>query len=291
MYMLKQLNSAIHYIEEHLCAECSPDEAARCACLSTDSFLRFFSYMTGMTLKEYIRRRRLSIAAEDVFHSKQRILDIALKYRYESTASFSRAFAKQHGITPEAYRKHGGIVSIYPPASFHIKIKGAQKMDMRLIELKETVLFGLTKPYENQGYKHPEELRNIMWSAKYEGVPNKICLKEWDEENSEILDGVWFGLWKDGNYTIAREEAFVLGDPLEKHILPAGTYAAFKTGIGGNAWDEFPRLFELIFDSWLPSSPYKQKGNLAIEVLHLWGNREIRRKNRWYEVWIPIEPK
>ena len=52
-------------------------------------------------------------------------------------------------------------------------------MDMRLIELKETVLFGLTKPYENQGYKHPEELRNTMWSAKYEGVPNKICLKEW----------------------------------------------------------------------------------------------------------------
>ena len=73
------------------------------------------------------------------------------------------------------------------------------------------------------------------------------------------------------------------------HIIPSGTYAAFKTKRGGLAWEEFPRFFELIFDSWLPSSEYKQKVNLIVEIYHLWTDYDMRNKNRYYEVWIPIE--
>ena len=73
--------------------------------------------------------------------------------------------------------------------------------------------------------------------------------------------------------------------------LPSGTYAAFTTEKGTLAWEEFPKLFDLIFHSWLPSSPYRQKGDLAIEVLHLWTDHDIRKKNKYYEVWIPVEPK
>ena len=73
--------------------------------------------------------------------------------------------------------------------------------------------------------------------------------------------------------------------------LPAGTYAAFKTECGGLAWKEFPKLFELIFDSWLPVSAYKQKYDLAVEVLHRWADHDLRQKNRYYEVWIPVELK
>ena len=65
----------------------------------------------------------------------------------------------------------------------------------------------------------------------------------------------------------------------------------FKTECGGLAWEEFPKLFELIFDSWLPASEYKQKYDLAIEVLHLWTDHDLRQKNRYYEVWIPVELK
>ena len=90
---------------------------------------------------------------------------------------------------------------------------------------------------------------------------------------------------------IAREKADVKTFEVETRTLPAGTYAAFKTKCGGLAWEEFPKLFELIFDSWLPTSAYKQKYNLAIEVLHLWTDRNLRQKNRYYEVWIPVELK
>lgn len=62
-----------------------------------------------------------------------------------------------------------------------------------------------------------------------------------------------------------------------------------KRSVGGLAWEEFPKLEELIFDAWLPISGYRQRGDLVIEVLHLWTDRELRKKNRYYEVWLPVE--
>lgn len=90
---------------------------------------------------------------------------------------------------------------------------------------------------------------------------------------------------------IARGREDVKTDRLEKRELPAGTYAAFRTERGGLAWEEFPKLFELIFDSWIPMSEYRLKFDLAIEVLHLWTDHDLRQKNRYYEVWIPVEAK
>ena len=123
MNMLKQLNSAIEYIEQNLCAEFSLDEAARRACVTADSFMRFFSYMTGMTLNEYVPRRRLILAAQDMRHGDDHVIDIAVKYGYVSADAFSRAFTKQHGITSAAYRKNGGSIKVYPSVSFHIMIE------------------------------------------------------------------------------------------------------------------------------------------------------------------------
>ncbi|MBQ6951107.1 MAG: hypothetical protein IJN44_06400, partial [Clostridia bacterium] len=60
---------------------------------------------------------------------------------------------------------------------------------------------------------------------------------------------------------------------------------------GGNAWEEFPRLRDLIFNGWLPTSGYQSKNNLIVEVLHLWVEREKRRKERYYEIYLPIEKK
>lgn len=290
MDMLKNLNAAVRYIDENLCGEIDIERAALTAGITADSLLRFFSYMTGMTLNEYIHRRRLTLAADDIRAGKDRVVDIAVKYGYDSADAFSRAFAKQHGITPSAYRKNGGELQIYPPASLHIIIKGARKMAFKTIKLPETKLFGISERFDGEGYDNREELRHAMWSDSGNAVPNCICLAQWNEKGSIGLDGVWYGIWQDGRYMITREEADVKAGGFETRVLLAGTYAAFKTERGWLAWEEFPKLFGLIFDSWLPTSGYKQKCELAIEVLHLWTDREIRCKNRWYEVWIPIEP-
>lgn len=88
MNMLKQLNAAIEYIEANLCAGFNLDTAAGIACVTADSFIRFFSYMTGMTLTEYVRRRCLTLAAQDLHHGKTLIIDIAMKYGYDSATAF-----------------------------------------------------------------------------------------------------------------------------------------------------------------------------------------------------------
>ena len=137
MNTLKALNDAMEYIESTLCAELDFDMAARIAGLSSDSLNRFFSYMTGMTLAGYVRCRRLSLAADDLRNGKDAIIDLAVKYGYDSAAAFSRAFARQHGIKPSEYRKTGGSIRVYPPASFHITIKG------------ETLLISFLRPIRN----------------------------------------------------------------------------------------------------------------------------------------------
>lgn len=291
MNMLKQLNAAIGYIEANLCAEFDLDTAAGIACVTADSFTRFFSYMTGMTLNEYIRRRRLTLAAQDIQLSNVPIIDIAMKYGYDSATAFSRAFAKQHGITPSAYRKNGGSLKVYPPASFHIIIKGAKKMDFRIIELEETEIFGISKPYDGEGYKDREELWYIMWADRLDNIPEQLCEGKFDQPENTALDGVWYGVWQDGRYMIARKRDVVKTTQLERKIIPAGTYAAFTSERGGLAGVEIPKLFELIFDSWLPASEYKLRDDIIVEVLHLWTRRELRQQNRYYEVWIPVVKK
>ncbi len=291
MNLLKQLNAAVDYIEANLCAEIDLDMAAGIACVTADSFFRFFSYMTGMSLTEYIRRRRLTLAAEELRNSKTPIVDIAVKYSYDSAAAFSRAFAKQHGMTPSDFRRNGGSLKVYSPASFHIMIKGAKEMDFRLIELDDTVMYGVSKLYDGQGYRSREELRHSMWASDCDDVPGQLCEGEWNQPGSTAYDGVWYGIWQDGKYMIAREKADVKTECLEVRTIPAGTYAAFQTERGGLAWEEFPKLFSLIFDSWLPASEYRQRFDLAIEVLHLQTDHDLRQRNRYYEVWIPVELK
>ena len=291
MDILKQFNAAIEYIEANLCTEIDLNIVSGIACVAADSFVRFFSYITGMTLTEYIRRRRLTLAARDLRQDKTSIIDVAVKYGYNSATSFSRAFVKQHGITPSTYRKDGGSLKIYPPATFHITVKGAKEMDFRLVEVKETEIFGISKPYNGKDDNDREELRHTMWADRLDNIPERICEGKFDQPGNTALDGVWYGLWQDGRYIIAREKDYVKTTQLERRLIPAGTYVAFTSERGGFAGVEIPKLFDLIFDSWLPASEYKLKSDMIIEILHLWTSRELRKENRYYEVWIPVELK
>ena len=171
MDMLKQLNAAIDYVESSLSDEINFDKMTQIACVTKDSFFRFFSYMTGMTINEYIRRRRLTQAAYDLQDDNLRVIDIAIKYGWESADAFTRAFIKQHGITPTQARNQKQPIKIYPPAHLYIMIKGAEEMNFRLIELTETEVLGVSKQFDGEGYKSKEELRPLMWADNCEDVP------------------------------------------------------------------------------------------------------------------------
>jgi len=281
MDVLKQLMDAMDYIEQNLYEEIDLAEVSRIACVTQDSFIRFFSYMTGMTLKEYIRCRRLTLAAYALQTCNDKVIDVAFRCGYESADAFSRAFSKQHGITPSELRKSGGPLCMYSPVSFHIAIKGAKKMNCKIEEIAGFEVLGVTRGFNGTAAERFAQ-EHSMWSGEQDFVPGEIC---------EGYDGLWYGIWDNGNYTIARKTEDVSSRNLTKTGIPAGLYAMFTTERGGYAGDEIPKLRDLIFNSWLPDSPYKQKQDFEVEVYHLWTNRAERRKKRYYEIWIPIELK
>jgi AraC family transcriptional regulator len=123
MDWINRLNSAMNYIEEHLSEEIDYEEVARIACCSAFHFQRMFSYMADVPLSEYIRRRRMSLAAADLMNGEEKVIDIALKYGYDSPTAFNRAFQSIHGVAPSLIRSGGVAVKAFPPMSFLITIK------------------------------------------------------------------------------------------------------------------------------------------------------------------------
>lgn len=281
MDILSNLNNAILYIENHLSDEIQIEEAAKIALESTDSFLRLFRTLTNMTVKEYIRKRRLTLAAYDLQYSSNKVIDIAVKYGWNSADAFCKAFYNQHKITPIQARDKCASLNIYPPVSFHIKIKGAEKMNFKIVKSQGMEVFGVTNYFAGDASQRFEK-EHIMWSDEYDNTPKRI---------SDGYDGVWYGIWNKGNYTIARAKEDTAFDNLESVQIKSAEYAVFTTETGGYAGDELPKLRSLIFDSWLPDSMYKQVDDYEIEVYHLWTDRAERRAKRYYEIWIPVEEK
>ena len=123
MNWLSRMNDAIDYLESHLQEEIDYARAARIACCSLSRFQRLFEFAADTTLSEYVRSRRMALSAEEMVNSGIKVIDLALKYGYESPEAFTRAFQAFHGISPTGIRKLG-IYSDYPRISFQIKING-----------------------------------------------------------------------------------------------------------------------------------------------------------------------
>ncbi len=143
--MLAQLNKALSYIEENLTDRVDYQEAAKIACCSEYHFTRMFSFLAGITLSEYIRRRRLTLAALELSHSDIKIVDAAMKYGYTSPDSFTRAFQNMHGITPSEARIHGQSLKAFPRMTFQLTIKGGSEMNYRIEDKEAFRIVGIKK--------------------------------------------------------------------------------------------------------------------------------------------------
>ena len=116
MYWIKEMQSAIDFIEDRLAEELTIEDIARSANSSSANFQRIFSIVTGMTVGDYIRSRRLTLAGNELKESDAKILDIALKYRYETAESFTKAFTRFHGVTPSAAKHKKAVLKNFTPS-------------------------------------------------------------------------------------------------------------------------------------------------------------------------------
>ena len=280
MEWVERLNESMAYIEGHLADEIDYGQLGRIACCSAYHFQRMFTYMAGVTLSEYIRRRKMSLAAVDL-QGGARVIDVAQKFGYGSPTAFNRAFQSVHGIAPSAVKEEGVSVKSYPPIAFSISVKGATEMNYR-IETKEAFrIVGISAPLERELEKNFEVVPSMWGRAAADGTIEKLA-GMMNAQPMGLLGVSACGdeeVWK---YFIAVASTAPC-DGFEEYTVPAATWAIFP-GEGTN--QSIQELEQRIVTEWLPTSGYEYENAPDIEVY-----LNPDPQNAKFEVWIPVVKK
>lgn len=278
MEWIQRLNEAIGYIEENLTGKIDYEQLGRIACCSSYHFQRMFSYMAGMPLSEYIRRRKMSLAAVDLQGGDAKISDVAAKYGYSSPTAFNRAFQSIHGIAPSVVRAEGVSVKSFPPITFKIIVKGVGEMNYR-IETKEAFrITGVSVPLEKEIEKNFAVIPSKWQEVSVNGTLQRL-IQMMDSEPMGVLGVSTCNGEEAWRYYIAVSSSKE-GEGLEEYIVPAATWAIFP-GEGTN--ESIQELERRIVTEWLPTSGYEYADAPDIEVYI-----SPDPQNAKYEVWIPV---
>lgn len=263
----KRMNAAIDYFEDNLAGEIDFSEAAKKAFCSLFHFQRMFLAVIGYTPAEYVRRRRLTLAAKDLALADSRVIDIAMKYGYDSPDSFTRAFRNAHGITPQVARIPGASLTAFPRISFTIILKGGSDMDYRIIEKQAFNAAAVKRPFTLTNGRNFIEVPKF-WDEflKSDDCARLTALTEGKSgavTGGEML-GICFGDDKETDfyYGIAVElPQNAESGEFEKVEIPSSTWAVFDCSL--------PTLRDVtkrIFSEWFPSTGYEHAPKPELEV-------------------------
>ena len=274
------LNETMDYIESHLTSEIDYAQLARLACCSTYHYQRMFAYMAGVPLGEYIRRRRMSVAAADL-QNGEKVLNVALKYGYQSPTAFNRAFQSVHGLPPSAVREAGAAVKAFPPLRSTITIKGVEEMEYRIEKREGFRVLGTSIPIDRDMEKNFDTVPRFWDKTAMDGTLERL-VGLMDAQPMGILGVCACSDEEEWRYCIAA--ASTKQDPsLEEFIIPAATWAIFP---GRGTTQSLQELERRILTEWLPSSGYEYGNAPDIEVYLNADPQDAK-----YEVWIPVVKK
>jgi len=288
--VLANLNGALNYIEEHLDGEIDLKEAARLAYCSEYHFSRMFSFLAGVTLSEYIRRRRLTLAAFELQAGSIRIIDAAVKYGYNSADAFSRAFQGLHGILPSAAKSQGPSLKAYPRMTFQLTIQGGSAMNYRIVEKEPFWIAGImkrvpivfsgvnpkiasmSKDLNEADIDELKRLSNVEPSGIIQASTNFSEGRM--EEKGELDHYIGVATTKDCPAHFARLE------------VPALTWAVFEAA--GPFPDTLQNVWGRIYSEWFPSASYELTEGPEM-VRH--ESKDFASPTFKSEIWIPILKK
>jgi len=290
MDSLRSMNNALTYIEEHLTEEIDYSEVSKIAYCSEYHFKRMFSFLAGISLSEYIRRRRLTLAALDLKDRDLRIIDVAVKYGYNSADSFSRAFHSLHGILPSEARGENTQLKAYPRMTFQLSIKGGCEMNYRIVEKEPFKLVGFKKrvPVIFEGVN--PEIAKMTELLTQEVIKQLKAIS--DVEPRGIISA-------STNFSEGRMEekgeldhyigvATSSNETADFDVLKidASTWAVFESI--GPFPETLQNVWGRIYSEWFPSSGYE-----AVEGPEILWNESPDTGNPKYrsEIWIPVKKK
>ena len=291
MDWLDSMNRAMDYIEANLADEISYDKAAQIACCSVYHFQRMFSFITGVPLSEYIRRRRLTLAAFELQTSGVKVIDTALKYGYESPEAFARAFKNLHGVMPTSARETGVVLKTYPRMTFRITIKGDSEMNYRIEEKEAFEVFGLeleTNVINGRCFKEIP----AFWEQCVKDGRIAALLKAAGKQPDELIDyGVTYAHNPNGsmNYMIACHKKTDRVPPEYKVLsVSKQTWAVFGVDWHSETDDQnCHETWRRIYGEWFPSSSYEHT-ECDFDTEHYFGSSQT---GYGLEIMIPVKKK
>ncbi|MFF5171794.1 helix-turn-helix domain-containing protein [Micromonospora sp. NPDC000089] len=284
--MLERLNEAMAYAEEHLDEPTEVIELARIAATSEHHLRRLFSALAGMPLSEYLRRRRLTVAAAEVLAGERTLLEVAVRYGYGSTEAFTRAFRAVHGVGPGEARRTGAALRSQQRLTFRLVVEGSGSMRYRVVEKQAFRLAGRRArvPLVHRGMNPAivEFIRSIPKEtvARIEALSDQEpagLVSVSDQLGEDRSEGVELDYWH-GVATGAD-----VPDDLDSVPVAAGSWAVFESS------GEFPaavqELWRDVFTQWFPSNPYRSRP--GPEMLRTRISEDGARADA--ELWIPVE--
>ncbi len=291
MNWIQGIQRAIDYVEENICEEIDYEEVAKKAYSSSFHFQRIFSILCGFSLGDYIRMRRLSLAAEELSKGNAKIIDIALKYGYDTSESFSRAFTRFHGISPSE-AKHGGNIKIFTPLSVKLSLAGGSKMDYR-IEKREAfkVVCKRKRVDKPQSANATKDITSMWQEYGEDGTMERLISCMPDNPVMKGLLGICFSSElnaKQFPYGIGVEyDGRKIDEDLEVVTIPANTYAVFISK--GKMPDAFIETYNRIVTEFFPqSTQYEYAENVEFEV---YSSADTSNPNYQCEIWIAVNEK
>lgn len=277
MNWLERINEAVEYIETHLEAVDMAQVATISAC-TVYNFQRIFSYITDMSVAEYIRKRRMTRAAFDLQHTRLRIIDIALRYGYESDTSFARAFKNFHGISPSQTGETDIVLKAFPRLSFQLSIKGADIMNYRIEQKEGFQFFGLGRTFTTENNENLADIpgfwREVIQDGRFDQLKN--CAGTYDNpELGEVNALCGYGR----DVTDPKTFQYMIGcfvnkdsqvDAYDVVDVPASKWAIFRTEthVPSETTDYIQSLNRRIYTDWLPNSGYDIISGYEMELYY-----------------------
>jgi len=284
--LLEQMNGALNYVEHNLTNDIDYKEVSRIACCSEYHFKRMFSFLAGIPFSEYIRRRRMTLAAFDLKDSKMRVIDVAIKYGYHSADSFARAFQQMHGVTPTEARDDGHSLKAYPRMTFQLTIKGGNEMNYRLEEKDAFRIVGIKKrvPLIYHGvnpdiasmWASLDQETILRWKSLSNIEPSGLISASTNFSEGRLDNG-------ELDHYIGVATTRDCPDIPAQLVVPASSWAVFE--VVGPFPETLQDVWGRIYSEWFPASHYEQAEGPEI----LWNeSKEITSPTFKSEIWIPV---
>lgn len=286
MSWIESLQKAINYMEEHLLDEITIEEISKKANSSTFHFQRIFSLLTDISVSEYLRRRRLSLAAQELCQSDQKIIDLALKYGYDTPEAFSKAFRRQHGVAPSEVRKYTGKLKSYDRLVIQVILKGVEPMQYQIVKKESFQVIGMKRTYSLHNIEYQQNISQFWDEANSDGTDQFLF-----QANNGPVKGV-LGICIDKSDENKKEIDYWIGSAHEGNDIPAG-YS--KLNIPASKWiilevhgpmphaivNKWKRIL-----SWFSTSGYEHAGTPELEV---YSDGDPSHSDYYSEIWIPIK--